>query len=75
MRAYDGKPPAHAWELMNFTNVNLAKVSEALGCFAVRVEKPSELRLALEAALAAGRPAVVDAVSDAKALPPPVRVK
>ena len=51
-----------------FEDINLAKVAEAMGCFAIRVERPSELRGALERAFAAKRPAVVDVVSDIKAL-------
>jgi acetolactate synthase-1/2/3 large subunit len=45
-------------------SVNFAKVAEAMGCFGIRVEKPSEIRPALEKALASGRPAIVDVVSD-----------
>jgi len=39
-----------------------------MGCFSVRVERPSELKGALERAFAANKPAVVDVVSDIKAL-------
>jgi thiamine pyrophosphate-dependent acetolactate synthase large subunit-like protein len=39
-------------------------VAEDLGCFGVRVEQPDQIRGALEQALAAGRPAVVEVVSD-----------
>jgi thiamine pyrophosphate-dependent acetolactate synthase large subunit-like protein len=46
----------------------LAKVAEAMGCFAIRVERPGELKGALERAFAANRPAVLDVVSDIKAL-------
>ena len=45
-------------------SVNFAKVAEAMGCFGIRVENPSEIRPALEKALASGRPAIVDVVSD-----------
>jgi thiamine pyrophosphate-dependent acetolactate synthase large subunit-like protein len=51
-----------------FEDVNLAKVAEAIGCFAIRVERPGELKGALEQAFAAKRPAVLDVVSDIKAL-------
>ena len=44
--------------------VSLAKVAEDFGCFGIRVEEPSEIRPALDNALAAGRPAVVEIVSD-----------
>jgi acetolactate synthase-1/2/3 large subunit len=45
-------------------SVNFAKVAESMGCAGFRVEKPADIRGALEKALAAGRPAVVDVVSD-----------
>lgn len=45
-------------------SVNFAKVAEAMGCAGFRVEKPADVRPALEKALAAGRPAVVDVVTD-----------
>jgi acetolactate synthase-1/2/3 large subunit len=51
-------------------SVSLAKIAQDFGCFGVRVEKPDEIRGALDAALASGRPAVVEVVSD-----PNVRAK
>jgi acetolactate synthase-1/2/3 large subunit len=45
-------------------SVNFAKVADAMGCTGFRVEKPEDVRPALEKALAAGRPAVVDVVTD-----------
>jgi acetolactate synthase-1/2/3 large subunit len=45
-------------------SVNFAKVAEAMGCFGIRVDKPAEIRPALEKALASGKPAIVDVVSD-----------
>jgi acetolactate synthase-1/2/3 large subunit len=45
-------------------SVNFAKVAEALGCVGIRVEKAGDVRPALEKALASGKPAVVDVVSD-----------
>jgi acetolactate synthase-1/2/3 large subunit len=46
-------------------SVDFAKVADSLGCVGFRVEKPADVRGALDKALAAGRPAVVDIVSDA----------
>jgi thiamine pyrophosphate-dependent acetolactate synthase large subunit-like protein len=51
-----------------FEDVDLAKVAEAMGCFALRIERPSELKRALEQAFAAHKPAVLDVVTDIKAL-------
>jgi acetolactate synthase-1/2/3 large subunit len=66
--AYGGQQRGRAHEMWVFEDINLAKVAEAMGCFAIRVERPSELRGALERAFAAHRPAVVDVVSDINAL-------
>jgi acetolactate synthase-1/2/3 large subunit len=46
-------------------SVDFSKVANSLGCVGFRVEKPEDVRPALDQALAAGRPAVVDIVSDA----------
>ena len=66
--AYGGQQRGSAREMWVFEDINLAKVAEAMGCFAIRVERPSELKGALEQAFAANRPAVLDVVSDIKAL-------
>ena len=44
--------------------VNFSKVAESLGCFGIRIDNPADIRGALEKALASGRPAVVDVVTD-----------
>jgi acetolactate synthase-1/2/3 large subunit len=46
-------------------SVNFSKVAESLGCAGFRVEKPGDIRGALDKALSCGKPAVVDIVSDA----------
>ena len=46
-------------------SVNFANVAQSLGCAGFRVEKPADIRGALDKALACGKPAVVDIVSDA----------
>jgi len=45
-------------------SVSLAKVADALGCRGLRVEKPEEIKPALSKALACGKPALVEVVSD-----------
>lgn len=45
--------------------VNFAKVADSMGCVGFRVEKPAEIKATLDKALAAGRPAVVELLSDA----------
>ena len=46
-------------------SVNFAKVAESMGCVAFRVDKPADIRPALDKAIASGRPAVVEVLSDA----------
>ncbi|HYH40749.1 MAG TPA: thiamine pyrophosphate-binding protein [Burkholderiales bacterium] len=45
-------------------SVNFAKVADSMGCVGFRVEKPADIRGALDKALAAGKPALVEIVSD-----------
>ena len=69
-RVYDGKPSGNWGDMWHFTKVNLAKVAESTGALGIRVEKPSELRSALDRALSSNQPAVVDVQSDMEALAP-----
>ncbi len=68
--AYGGKMRGKANEMWVYQEINLAKVAEAMGCVGIRVERPSELQAALKQAFAAGRPALVDVVTDISALYP-----
>jgi thiamine pyrophosphate-dependent acetolactate synthase large subunit-like protein len=54
-----------------FDDVNLANVAADLGCASYRVESPAEISVAVKSALAAGRPALVDVVTDVEVLPDP----
>src|ERR671922_1486529 len=66
--AYGGHQRGRAHEMWVFEDINLAKVAEAMGCVGIRVERPSDLQDALKQAFAADRPAVVEVLSDLKAL-------
>jgi len=66
--AYGGNPRGGADGMWIFEPNDLARVAESLGCLGIRVERPSEIRPALERAFAANRPALIDAVSDIAAL-------
>ncbi len=44
--------------------VNFAKVADSMGCVGFRVDKAADMKPALDKALAAGRPAVVEVLSD-----------
>jgi acetolactate synthase I/II/III large subunit len=69
-RAYGGEQTQKARELWTYKMVNFAKIAEDIGAFGVRVEKPNELGPAIERAIAANRPAIVDVVTDIEALAP-----
>ncbi len=68
--AYDGRPSAKQGEMWHFSQVNFAKIAEDMGGVGIRVEKPAELRAAFDRALSCGRPAVIDVLSDIRALAP-----
>jgi acetolactate synthase-1/2/3 large subunit len=69
-RAYGGTQTSQARELWTYSQVNFAKVAESLGAMGLRVEKPADLAPALEQALAANRPVIVDVATDIEALAP-----
>ena len=62
-RAYAGQP-GNSDEVWHFLDVDLAQLARSIACFGVRVEKPRDIRSALEQAFASGKPAVVDIASD-----------
>jgi len=66
--AYGGKEHGKGYDMWHFRQeANLAKAAEALGCVGIRVERPADIRPALDRALASGRPAVVEVLSDVNA--------
>src|ERR1700719_4141031 len=69
-RAYGGEQTQQARELWTFTQIDFARLAEDMGALGIRVEKPGEIAGALERALKAGRPAVIDVVTDIDALAP-----
>lgn len=71
--AYEGKrgdryKPDEMWRFQKIAD--LAKVAEAMGCAAFRVDNPQALKELLPRALAMNRPVVIDAISDDQALAP-----
>jgi acetolactate synthase-1/2/3 large subunit len=66
-QGFEGNPA----ELYGFSNLDLSKIAESMGCFGIRVEQPSEIQGALEQAIASGRPAVVDVRTDIEGMSPP----
>jgi acetolactate synthase-1/2/3 large subunit len=69
-RSYGGDPDERGREMWGFRETNFAKVAESLGCAGMRVEKPADMAKALERALAAGKPVVIDTVTDHRAFSP-----
>ena len=63
-RAYQAVPGSQSSDLWEFNDVDMAKVAEAMGAFGIRVDQPQDIQSAIEKALASGRPAVVDVVTD-----------
>jgi acetolactate synthase I/II/III large subunit len=53
-----------------FGQHNFAQIAQELGCDGVRVERPTDLAAALQAALASGKPTVLDVLTDTTARHP-----
>ena len=69
-RAYGGTQTEQARELWTYNPMNFARLAEDMGALGIRVENPDEITPALQRALAAGRPAVIDVATDIDALAP-----
>ncbi|MCQ3804690.1 MAG: thiamine pyrophosphate-binding protein [bacterium] len=69
-RAYGGQQTPEGRRMWTFTDVDFARLAEGMGAMGIRVEKPGHLRPALERALAAQRPVIIDVVTDIEALAP-----
>ena len=67
---YGGQQTERGKELWTYTKQNFAKIAEDIGALGIRVEKPAEIGPALEKALKADRPVVIDVVTDIDALAP-----
>ncbi|MEA2997435.1 MAG: acetolactate synthase large subunit, partial [Alphaproteobacteria bacterium] len=50
--------------------MNFARLAEDMGALGIRVERPGEIAGALDRALKAERPVVIDVVTDIEALAP-----
>ena len=57
-------------DLWVFEDVDFAAVAKSMGCLGIRVENPAEIRPALERAVAANGPVVVDVATDIDAMAP-----
>ncbi len=61
-------------DLWVFEDVNFAEVAKSMGCMGIRVEDPSGIGPALERAVAADGPVVVDVATDIDAMAPTAHV-
>jgi acetolactate synthase-1/2/3 large subunit len=69
-RAYGGKQTEKGRELWTFNPTNFARLAEAMGAVGIRVEKPAELKPALQRAFTLDRPVVIDVATDIEAVAP-----
>jgi acetolactate synthase I/II/III large subunit len=69
-RVYGGTQTEQARELWTFSKVNFARIAEEMGALGIRVERPNEIAPALEHAIKADRPVIIDVVTDIDALAP-----
>ncbi len=69
-RAYGGTQTEQARELWTYNPMNFAKLAEDMGALGIRVERAGDIAPALQRALAANRPAVIDVATDIDALAP-----
>jgi acetolactate synthase-1/2/3 large subunit len=51
-------------EPVAFSPQDFSKIAQAFNCFGARAERPGDIRAAIAAALASGRPAIVDVLTD-----------
>jgi acetolactate synthase-1/2/3 large subunit len=68
--AYGGSLHGRHGELWHFRDTDFAQVAESMGVLGLTVRKAREFEGALDAALASGRPAVINVVTDREAIAP-----
>ena len=64
------KKDAPAYNHIDLSELDYAKIAEAFGCYGKRVEKPGDIQEALRSAFASGKPAFVDVITDKREYPP-----
>jgi acetolactate synthase-1/2/3 large subunit len=66
-----GERTGNPAELYRFEQVSFAQIARDMGCFGIRVEDPGEIKPAIQQALLANAPAVVEVATDFSARVPP----
>ena len=51
-------------EVYSFKNVNFAQIAKEIGCLGIRVERPEDLKYAINRALKSDLPVVIDVVTN-----------
>ena len=64
VRRVSGNRPSRGEELIRFGPTDFTAVARSFGVRGIRVEQPQEIAPALEAALAADQPTLIDVVTD-----------
>jgi acetolactate synthase-1/2/3 large subunit len=67
---YYGGESGNVEELWMFPDTDFSKLAQDMGGFGIRVHHPGEIQDALDKAVASGKPAVVDVVSDVNGIAP-----
>ena len=68
--AYQKQTTGSSNALWVFEDIDFAALAQSMGGFGIRVNRPQDLRSAIEQGLDSGKPAVVDVVSDIDAMAP-----
>ncbi|MCB8946074.1 MAG: thiamine pyrophosphate-binding protein [Ardenticatenaceae bacterium] len=63
VHAMYGDRPGNPGDLYRFEPVSFARIAQEMGCLGVRVERPDEIRGAIETALTADQPIVVEVMT------------
>jgi acetolactate synthase-1/2/3 large subunit len=72
-RAYGDPLHGRHHELWHFADIDLSKVAKEIGALGLRVTEPDQLGGALDHAISARRPTVIDVVTDVDVIAPGVR--
>jgi acetolactate synthase-1/2/3 large subunit len=69
-RAYGGQGTEQSRELWTYRDVDFARIAEEMGALGIRVDRPGDLGPALDRALSADRPVIVDVHTDIEVVAP-----
>ncbi len=69
-RAYEGAATERSREMWTFRPVDFARIAEEMGALGIRVDQPADLAPALQQALEADRPVVIDVHTDIDVVAP-----